>query len=112
MDTSDSPYAKLRPVPIEEVELKHGFWAKRLEKLREVTIPSQYELLENTGRRAREGYVANSDWGQDCLYRAFSPAKTWKTEFLAIPYYAWANRDPSLMSVWIRSIPKLDSVQR
>ncbi|MEM3425829.1 MAG: glycoside hydrolase family 127 protein [Thermoproteota archaeon] len=50
VDTSKSPYAKLRPVPVEEVELKNGFWAKRLKKLREVTIPSQYELLENTGR--------------------------------------------------------------
>lgn len=50
MDTSNSPYAKLRPVSIEEVELKHGFWAKRLKKIREVTVPSQYELLENTGR--------------------------------------------------------------
>jgi DUF1680 family protein len=68
-------------------------------------------LLDSVVVIRGEGYVANSDWGQDCLYRAFSPAKTWKTEFLAIPYYAWANRDPSLMSVWIRSIPKLDSVQ-
>jgi len=50
VDTSNSPYAKLRPVPIEEVELKHGFWAKRLKRIREVTVPSQYELLEKTGR--------------------------------------------------------------
>jgi DUF1680 family protein len=59
-----------------------------------------------------EGYVADSDWAQDSLYRAFSPAKTRKIGFLAIPYYAWANRDPSPMSVWIRSTPKLDSIQR
>ncbi|MEM2981140.1 MAG: glycoside hydrolase family 127 protein [Thermoproteota archaeon] len=50
VDTSDSPYAKLRPVSVEEVELKEGFWAKRIERLRNVTIPSQYELLEGTGR--------------------------------------------------------------
>ncbi len=50
MDTSRSPYAKLRSVPVEDVKLKNGFWGKRLKKLREVTIPSQYELLENTGR--------------------------------------------------------------
>lgn len=50
VDTSDSPYAKLRPVSVEEVELNDGFWAKRIEILRDVTIPSQYELLERTGR--------------------------------------------------------------
>lgn len=50
VDTSKSPYAKLRPVPIENVVLKEGFWAERMKKLKEVTIPSQYELLESTGR--------------------------------------------------------------
>lgn len=49
-DTSNSPYGKLHPAPVEEVELKDGFWAKRIEKLREVTILLQYELLEKTGR--------------------------------------------------------------
>jgi len=50
VDTSNSPYAKLRPVSVKEVRLKDGFWAKRIEMLRNVTIPSQYELLESTGR--------------------------------------------------------------
>jgi len=50
VDTSNSPYAKLRTVPVEEVELKNGFWAKRVEKLINVTIPTQHMLLESTGR--------------------------------------------------------------
>ncbi|MEM4461528.1 MAG: glycoside hydrolase family 127 protein [Candidatus Bathyarchaeia archaeon] len=50
IDTSSSPYAKLHPIPIEEVRLEDGFWAPRLKILREVTIPSQYSLLESTGR--------------------------------------------------------------
>jgi DUF1680 family protein len=49
-DTSCSPYARLRPVPIEKVLLEDRFWAPRQRMLRETTLPSQYKLLEETGR--------------------------------------------------------------
>jgi len=50
VDTSTSPYAKIRPVPIEAVKLEDGFWAPRQRTLRERTIPTQYNLCEETGR--------------------------------------------------------------
>jgi len=50
VDTSRSPCAKLRPVPVESVHLEDDFWAPRLRTLREVTLPAQYQLLEETGR--------------------------------------------------------------
>jgi len=50
VDTSRSPYAKLRPVPVGATRLEDGFWAPRLELLREATLPSQHRLLEETGR--------------------------------------------------------------
>jgi len=50
VDTSRSPFAKLRPVPVESVHLEDDFWAPRLRILREVTLPAQYRLLEETGR--------------------------------------------------------------
>ena len=50
VDTSRSPFAKLRPVPVESVHLEDDFWAPRLRILREVTLPAQYQLLEETGR--------------------------------------------------------------
>ncbi|MEM2822812.1 MAG: glycoside hydrolase family 127 protein [Thermofilaceae archaeon] len=50
IDTSKSPYAKLEPVPLGRVRLMDGFWAPRLRKLIDATLPSQYELLEETGR--------------------------------------------------------------
>lgn len=50
VDTTASPYARLRPVAVSKVRLKDGFWAPRLQTLREVTLPSQYELMEQTGR--------------------------------------------------------------
>ncbi|MEM2374166.1 MAG: glycoside hydrolase family 127 protein, partial [Thermoproteota archaeon] len=50
VDTSKSPYARLVPVSLEAVKLQDKFWSPRLEKLRTITIPVQYKLLEDTGR--------------------------------------------------------------
>jgi len=50
VDTSASLKARLQPVPINAVKLEDTFWAPRLQMLQEVTLPSQYEILEETGR--------------------------------------------------------------
>ena len=50
VDTTNSPFAKLRPVPVEAVNLQDSFWVPRLNLLREVTIPSQYRRMSETGR--------------------------------------------------------------
>jgi DUF1680 family protein len=50
MDTSKSKFARLRPVTLIVVRLKDLFWMPRLKKLREDTLPSQYQQLEETGR--------------------------------------------------------------
>ena len=50
VDTSNSPCARLKPVPLAAVTLTDDFWAPRRRLNREVIIPSQYRLLEETGR--------------------------------------------------------------
>ncbi len=50
VDTSRSPYARLKPVPLTAVTLADDFWAPRRRTNREVTLPAQYRLLEETGR--------------------------------------------------------------
>jgi uncharacterized protein len=50
VDTSYSPHARLRPVPLTAVALTDDFWAPRRAINRAVTIPSQYQLCEETGR--------------------------------------------------------------
>jgi len=50
VDTTESPAAQLKPVPIGAVRMTDEFWAARLRQMREVTLPSQYELMEETGR--------------------------------------------------------------
>lgn len=50
VDTSRSPFARLKPVPLTAARLSDEFWAPRLRINREVTLPSQYRLMEETGR--------------------------------------------------------------
>src|SRR5450432_274897 len=50
VDTSQSPHALLKPVPIDQVKLDDRFWSPRLKTNREVTIPSQYQQCESTHR--------------------------------------------------------------
>lgn len=50
VDTSLSPYAKLSPVQLDAVRLLDEFWQPRRELNRRVTLASQFDYLENTGR--------------------------------------------------------------
>lgn len=56
VDTSRTPHARLRPIPVESVRFEgrskagHGFWATRTELVRTVTLRQQLAQLEATGR--------------------------------------------------------------
>jgi hypothetical protein len=52
-----------------------------------------------------EATVLKSDWPEGTLYRPLNKASLRRhhTQFIAIPYYAWANRDPGAMIVWVRT---------
>lgn len=50
VDTSASPHAHLRPVPLGAVRLTDALWEPRRRRNREVTLPSQYRKCEETGR--------------------------------------------------------------
>jgi DUF1680 family protein len=50
VDTSNSPHARLRPVPVDAVRLDDGLWEPRRRLNRELSLPGQHELLEQTGR--------------------------------------------------------------
>ena len=49
VDTSRSPHARLRPVPVAAVELRDAFWAPRLRLNRDRILPDQFRHLEATG---------------------------------------------------------------
>lgn len=50
IDTTRSPHARLRSVPINQVILTDSFWSPRLKINRAITIPSQFHQCEETGR--------------------------------------------------------------
>jgi DUF1680 family protein len=50
VDVSASPFAQLRPVPIAAVKLGGNFWAPRIDRNLATALPTQYALLESTGR--------------------------------------------------------------
>ncbi len=50
VDSSRSPYSRLRPVPADAVTIDDQFWAPRIRRNREITIPSQGKQLWETGR--------------------------------------------------------------
>jgi DUF1680 family protein len=50
VDLSRSAAALLKPVPVSAVSLTGDFWGPRLRRNVDVTLPSQYDLLESTGR--------------------------------------------------------------
>lgn len=50
VDTSRSPYARLRPVSLTNVRFERGLLAERMRINREITIPSQFEKMEESGR--------------------------------------------------------------
>jgi uncharacterized protein len=50
VDTSKSRYSRLRPLPLSDVRLLDGLLEPRRRVNHETTLPSQYDLLEHTGR--------------------------------------------------------------
>lgn len=63
VDTSRSSSARLRPVGLAAVTLEDRFWAPRRRQLREVILPEQYRLLEETGRLANFRRAAGRQLG-------------------------------------------------
>ena len=49
LDTHSSPAARLQQAPVRAVTLSDAFWAPRLRVNRELTLPSQFRHLEDTG---------------------------------------------------------------
>ncbi|WP_222912831.1 beta-L-arabinofuranosidase domain-containing protein [Natrinema sp. SYSU A 869] len=61
------------------------------------------DLLEGATVIEGEASVPDREGWDDELYRPASETARERTEFTAVPYYAWDNRDPGSMRVWIRS---------
>jgi DUF1680 family protein len=77
--------------------------------LSDILIPSNIDLVARFDRNLLNGIVVlegkavslhNANWNGQ-LYRALQPAAGQPTNVRFIPYFAWANRSPSEMTVWL-----------
>jgi DUF1680 family protein len=78
-------------------------------RLQSIALPRRARLTPRFDRSLLGGVVvlegkadatADAAWGDE-LYREFQPAVPAEVEIKLIPYYAWANRGKSEMTVWL-----------
>ncbi len=63
----------------------------------------QPELLKGVvAVRAQGKRVSQAGWGPERLYRTYTGKRYTEAALTFIPYYAWANRTPGEMLVWVR----------
>jgi len=87
VDTTHSRFARLKPVPLTAVTLDDGFWAPRLRINGEVTLPSQYRLLEETGRPDNFRGAAGKD-----------PAQFWRKGQTRFVHSGYVYKDCALLN--------------
>ena len=51
--------------------------------------------------RAQGEQLTLGDWAEDTLYRDEDEAQFVPKQLTFIPYYAWVNREPGEMTVWM-----------
>ena len=49
VSTTNSPFCRLKPIPIRAVRMQEGFWKPRMDKNATVTLKSQMQKLRETG---------------------------------------------------------------
>jgi DUF1680 family protein len=80
VDTSDSPYARLRGIDLRSVRWTDGFWHDRVQLVREETIPHLYDVMqrEDVGKSMhnleiaaglKQGEYRGNDWQDAWLYK-------------------------------------------
>lgn len=107
VDTKGRPNAAHRPVPIGNVRLTDDFLAPRLRINREVTIPSQFQHLEDTNRLRNFRRVAGEfDGPFDGIYFNDSDVYKW-LEAAASAIAAYPDEDSSGLLAMIDTVTGL-----
>lgn len=94
VDTSKSRCAKLRSVSLNSVKLTDKFWAKRIDVLGEITLPLQYEIMEETGR-INNFRIASGKIKGDFVGFFFNDSDVYKW-IEAVSFYLANNRSEKL----------------
>jgi DUF1680 family protein len=112
VDTARSPFARLRPVPLDAVHLDDTFWAPRMRVNREATLPSQYRLLWETGRVDNLLRAAGK---KDGVFhgRVFNDSDVYKwLEAASWALAATSEPDPDLETMVDEAVAAVEDAQR
>ena len=110
VDTTASPHASLRPLPLDAVTIADSFWAPRRRVNREVSLPTQFRLLKETGRLANFRRAAGRD-DSPFQGRYFNDSDVYKWVEAA----AWAlaeEPDPALAAQVAAVVAEIATAQR
>lgn len=94
VDTSKSKDAKLKPISLKSVKLTDNFWSKRIEIMGNITLPLQYEIMEETGR-INNFRIASGKIKGDFVGFFFNDSDVYKW-IEAVSFYLAINRDEKL----------------
>ncbi|HZJ83132.1 MAG TPA: beta-L-arabinofuranosidase domain-containing protein [Clostridia bacterium] len=87
---------------LEEVDNGSDLQTMVLPKDSILEVSFQEDLLGGVNVITTQGKKANkASWGSE-LYRANTCTEYEPTNFTFVPYYAWVNREPGEMTVWVR----------
>jgi uncharacterized protein len=110
VDTRRSPYARLRPVPLEHVTLDDAFWAPRRRVNQQRTLPSQYRHLEATNTLANFRRAAGKQDG-DYAGMYFSDSDVYKW-LEAVAWHLAEGHDAELERMADAAIDDVAGAQR
>ncbi len=110
VDTTSSPAAHLRPVPLDAVQLTDTFWAPRRAVNHDVTLPSQYERIEETGRLFNFRRAAGKEQGP-FRGRYFNDSDVYKW-LEGVSWSLATNYDPAVDALADRVIAEIADAQQ
>ena len=109
VDTRRSPWARHRPLPLGDVRLRGGFWAKHLATVRQVTLRQQFAECEGTGRIDNFRRAAGKRGGE-FQGRFYNDSDLYK--WLEAASFALAiEADPELGGLVERAVPEIAAAQ-
>lgn len=88
IDTSQSPHARLKPVPVQAVTLHDGFWKPRIQANHRAGIPEQFQILAGRGalENFRRLYSASAADSEGFVYRDSDLYKWMEAAAFALGY--------------------------
>ena len=87
---------------IEQADNGEGLQRVYLSRKADFAVQYEPELLGGVVTLKAQGeQLTLGDWAEDTLYRDEDEAQIVPKQLTFIPYYAWVNREPGEMTVWM-----------